>query len=242
VVRGSLLRGTQHMVTAADYLAWRPLLQPVLGRGVRTFARATAGIDPAELAATARRLLTERPLTRSELGRLLAERWPGREPGPLAWTAQLLLPLVHPPPSGTWGVHGPTPFVLAESWLGRPLATPSSPDDLIRRHLAAFGPASVADIQAWSGLTRLREPVERLGTGLRRFRDGRGRILYDLPDAPVPTPTPRPRRASSPTSTTCYSPSPPTTPTAPTSGSSLPPADGPYRRRLDLCGYPSRAS
>jgi hypothetical protein len=61
VVRGSLLRGTQHMVTAADYLAWRPLLQPVLGRGVRTFARATAGIDPAELAATARRLLTERP-------------------------------------------------------------------------------------------------------------------------------------------------------------------------------------
>jgi Winged helix DNA-binding domain len=120
VVRGSLLRGTQHMVTAADYLAWRPLLQPVLGRGVRTFARATAGIDPAELAATARRLLTERPLTRPELGRLLAERWPDREPGPLAWTAQLLLPLVHPPPSGTWGVHGPTPFVLAESWLGRP--------------------------------------------------------------------------------------------------------------------------
>jgi Winged helix DNA-binding domain len=140
VVRGSLLRGTQHMVTAADYLAWRPLLQPVLGRGVRTFARATAGIDPAELAATARRLLTERPLTRSELGRLL-------------------------------------------------------PDDLIRRHLAAFGPASVADIQAWSGLTRLREPVERLGTGPRRFRDGHGRILYDLPDAPRPDPdTPAPAR------------------------------------------------
>jgi hypothetical protein len=162
VVRGSLLRGTQHMATAADYLAWRPLLQPLLERGRRTFARATAGIDPDELAATARRLLAARPLTRPVLGRLLAERWPGHEPGPLAWSAQCLLPLVHPPPSGTWGVRGPTPFVLAESWLGRPLATPSSPRNLIERHLAAFGPASVADIQAWCGLTRLRGPVEQL--------------------------------------------------------------------------------
>ena len=76
VVRGSLLRGTQHMVTAVDYLAWRPLLQPVLERNRRTFARATAGIDPDELAATARRLLAERPLTRPALGRLLAAARP----------------------------------------------------------------------------------------------------------------------------------------------------------------------
>ena len=195
VVRGSLLRGTQHMVTADDYLAWRPLLQPVLERSRRTFARATAGIDPDELAAAARRLLAERQLTRPALGRLLAERWPGHEPTPLAWSAQCLLPLVHPPPSGTWGVRGPTPFVLAESWLGRPLATPTSPRSLIERHLAAFGPASVADIQAWCGLTRLRDPVEQLAPGLRRFRDEHGRVLYDLPDAPRPDPdTPAPPR------------------------------------------------
>jgi len=59
---------------------------------------------------------------------------------------------------------------------------------MILRYLAAFGPASVADIQAWSGLTRLREPTERLGGRLRRFRDERGRQLYDLPDAPRPDP------------------------------------------------------
>jgi hypothetical protein len=194
VVRGSLLRATQHLATAADYLAWRPLLAPVLERSRRSF-RAAAGVDLDELAAVASRLLAERPLTRPALGRLLAEHWPGRDPLALAWSAQFLLPLVHPPPSGTWGVRGPTPFVLAESWLGRPLATPSGPRALILAHLAAFGPATAADVQAWSGLTRLRDPVERLGPELRRFRDDAGRELFDLPDAPRPDPdTPAPPR------------------------------------------------
>jgi hypothetical protein len=104
------------------------------------------------------------------------------------WSVQYLLPLVHPPPSGVWGRGGPVPLVLAEAWLGRPLAAAGSAEGMILRYLAAFGPASVADIQAWSGLTRLREPTERLGGRLRRFRDERGRQLYDLPDAPRPDP------------------------------------------------------
>jgi Winged helix DNA-binding domain len=196
VVRSTLLRGTQHLVAAADCLAWRPLLQPLLDRIQRSgFGRATAGVDLEQLAAAARWLLTEQPLTRPELGRLLARRWPDREPGALAWSAQYLLPLVHPPPSGTWGRHGPTPYVLAESWLGRPLPAAPSPEGMVERYLAAFGPASVNDLQAWSGLTRLREPVERLGAALRPFRDEHGRQLYDLPDAPRPDPdTPAPPR------------------------------------------------
>jgi Winged helix DNA-binding domain len=196
VVRSTLLRGTQHLVTAADYLAWRPLLQPMLEQRRRgAFGRATAGVDPATLAAATRELLAARPLTRPELGRLLAERWPGQDPGALAWSAQYLVPLVHPPPSGTWGNRGAIPCVLAESWLGRPPDRHASPAGMIRRHLAAFGPASVMDIQAWSGLTRLREPVERLAAELRPFRDEHGRRLYDLPDAPRPDPdTPAPVR------------------------------------------------
>jgi Winged helix DNA-binding domain len=86
------------------------------------------------------------------------------------------------------GEARPTPYVLAESWIGRPLPAAPSPEGMVERHLAAFGPASVNDIQAWSGLTRLREPVERLGAALRPFRDEHGRQLYDLPDAPRPDP------------------------------------------------------
>jgi hypothetical protein len=195
LVRGTLLRGTQHLATAADYLAWRPLLQPIMDRIRRTgMARATAVVDPAELAEATRRLLADGPLTRPALGRRLAERWPDQQPAELARAAQLLEPLVHPPPSGTWGIRGPTPLLEAEVWLGRPPAA-AAPEELVRRYLAAFGPASVSDLQAWCGLTRLREPVEALGPALRRFRDEAGRTLYDLPDAPRPDPgTPAPVR------------------------------------------------
>jgi hypothetical protein len=185
VVRAGLLRGTQHLATAEDYRWLRPLIQPVADRARQAaFGRRTAGIDMGELREVAYELLKGRVLTRPQLRDLLAARWPGADAEALAWSAQCLLPLVHPPPAGIWGRGGATPFALAEEWLGRPVDPAPRVDEVVLRYLAAFGPASVADVQAWSGLTRLAEVVERLP--LREFRDARGRSLFDLPDAPRP--------------------------------------------------------
>ncbi len=196
VVRATLLRGTQHLVTADDYLWLRPVLHPMLTRWQKgAFGRDLPGVDPAALAAAARALLADGGLARPDLGRALAERWPGRAPVALARSVQGLLPVLHPPPDGTWGRRGATPFTLAEEWLGAPLAAEPSPDTLVLRYLAAFGPATAKDVQAWSGLTRMRAVVEGLRPRLRVLRDRDGRELFDLPDAPRPDPeTPAPVR------------------------------------------------
>jgi hypothetical protein len=196
VVRGSLLRGTQHLAAAEDYRWLRPLVQPALDRARQAaFGRRTAGIDLSELAAEGRRLLDGRTLTRPQLRELLARRWPDRDPEALGWSVQALLPLVHPPPNGTWGRGGATPFALADQWLGGPLAAEPSVEDLVLRYLAAFGPAGVMDAQAWSGLTRLREVLDRMRPRLRTLSGEDGRELFDLPDADQPDPgTPAPPR------------------------------------------------
>lgn len=196
VVRIALMRGTIHLVSARDCLLLRPLVQPVLDRGLGTiFGKQIEGVDTNALAAAGRVLLEEKPRTFSELGALLSEQWPGHPPNALAQAVRALLPLIQVPPRAVWGAAGRSVHTSAESWLGRPLDSSPPLEHLVTRYLAAFGPATVRDIQAWSGLTRLREPVERLRPALRNFRDEQGNELFDLPEAPRPDPgTPAPVR------------------------------------------------
>jgi hypothetical protein len=189
VVRIALMRGTIHLVSARDCLMLRPLVQPVLDRGMSAvFGRQLTGVDAAALAAAARILVEEKPRTFSELGALLHGRWPDHAPAALAQGVRALVPLVQVPPRAVWGAAGQAAHTSAESWLGGSLEASPRQEDLVTRYLAAFGPATVMDMQAWSGLTRLREAVERLRPGLRTFRDEQGAELFDLPDAGRPDP------------------------------------------------------
>lgn len=197
-VRIALVRNTVHLVSANDCLALRPLVQPILDRGLystRANRAALEGLDVEALATVGRKLVEEQPRTARELGDLLLERWPDRDPAVLARAIRHLLPLVQVPPRGIWGESGQTTHTTAENWLGSPLNSDSSLDEMVLRYLGAFGPASVMDIQTWSGLTRLREVVERLRPRLISLRDESGKEIFDLPDAPRPSPdTPVPPR------------------------------------------------
>jgi hypothetical protein len=190
-VRIALMRNTVHLVSARDCLALRPLMQPVLDRALYS-TRANRvhleGVDTGALAAAGRALLEETPSTAKELGEKLYEQWPERDPISLARAIRHLLPLVQVPPRGVWGESGPAAHTTAESWLGSPLDLAPSIEDVVLRYFGAFGPATVKDVQTWSGLTRLGEVVERLRPRLRTYRDERGRELFDLPDAPMPDP------------------------------------------------------
>ncbi|RKE18850.1 winged helix DNA-binding domain-containing protein [Streptomyces sp. TLI_171] len=189
VVRSASLRSTQHLTSGPDFLRLRPVLQPVLDRTSRAryFAAETAGLDLDELVDAGRELTAGRTLPRRELARALAERFPGRAGRVLAGAVELRVPMVQDPAAGAWGGWGNPSNVAvtpAEHRLGAPLAPPRV-ETLVRRYLAAFGPAGVKDLQAWSGLTRLRGVFDTLRPQLRVLRDERGTELFDLPDAPL---------------------------------------------------------
>jgi hypothetical protein len=196
LVRLALMRSTIHLVTGRDALALRPLVQPVLERGLQgNFGRNLVGVDRDELVATGRELVEERPLTFGELGERLAPRFPGRDPASLAQAVRAWTALVQVPPRGLWGRAGPAAHTTAESWLAGVQRRDQTIDEVALRYLAAFGPASVRDLRTWSGLTGLGEVVARLRTRLVAFRDETGVELVDLPDAPRPDPqTPAPPR------------------------------------------------
>ncbi|MBX6383273.1 MAG: AlkZ family DNA glycosylase [Microbispora sp.] len=189
VVRATLMRCTIHAVTADDCLTLRPLLAPVIDKQLTGNPARAAELrkidDLPALATAAAELLTE-ARDGKELGALLAKRWPDCNPTQLSRIAQFVVPVLQVPPRGLWGRTDGPMWQTIESWLGRPLDPAPSIDRVILRYLAAFGPATAADVQRWSGLSALGGVLKRLK--LATYKDPMGRQLFDLPDAPRPDP------------------------------------------------------
>jgi hypothetical protein len=191
------MRGTVHLVTVRDALFLRPLVQVVIERGHNgAFGRRMGGADPAALAAAARAELAEDgPLSARELGRRLVARGLGADVEAIGYATRVVVPLVQVPPRGVWGAGGHAKYATIEDWTDRTLDADPSLETLVLRYLRSFGPATVMDIQNWSGLTRLKPVVDALRPRLATFEDAEGKTLFDLPDAPRPDPgTPAPVR------------------------------------------------
>ncbi|MEX0762979.1 MAG: winged helix DNA-binding domain-containing protein [Dehalococcoidia bacterium] len=193
-VKAPLMRSTLHIVTADDFLSFRPGLQVVLERTLRGFFKDEAGRLLMDVLADAARAFTlETPGTFPEIRTHLSDIFPGEDPVSLSFAARAHLPLVQVPPAGMWRNSGTPTYVSGETWLGRQLAgEPESERRLVLSHLRAFGPASEPDITAWAGRS-LKNAVNNLKPDLVELQGAGGRILLDLPRMPLPdadTPAP----------------------------------------------------
>jgi len=187
VVRATAMRGTLHLLSARDYLRLRAPLQPGLTAGLRALLRQRMdGLDIPAAMREGRAFFGEAPRPFDDFRERLEARFPRGDVRALAYAVRLHLPLVQVPDDSEWGFPAAASFALADRWLGRPIAASEDPSELALRYLAAFGPASAADAQSWSGVPALAEVFDRLRGKLRAYRDEKRRELFDLPEAPRP--------------------------------------------------------
>jgi hypothetical protein len=192
VVKATLMRATLHLVTAEDFLRFRTTLHPLLLGAAAAITKQRGEFDVKKVLKAARDFLSEQPRTFAEISEMLAARWPAVDVGAMRYSVRTHLPLVQVPVVGGWSYSNKPAFTLAETWLGREFAPEEQLRELVLRYLAAFGPASVTDMQTWLGL-KLKDVFEELRPELQTYRAEGRRELFDLPGLELPdeaTPAP----------------------------------------------------
>ena len=180
VVKGALMRGTLHLVSARDY----PLYATALRKEVAPWSNGRPK-PSRELIAAVRTHVGREPRAAKELVAFLEEHRGSADEvenlRDLAWLRHLI-PLEPMPNAAEWGFTRGVRF-RAATFRRPPLA--DALGHLVKRYLAAFGPATRADLASWSGqLLKTLDPALE-STRLRRFADEQGRELIDLPRAPL---------------------------------------------------------
>jgi len=190
LVRATSFRATLHLHTVDDLIGVRPFVQPALDRMWKSaFGNRRFGDnDIKAVHKTGVKLLNAGPLTGGQLGKALQEKFPTGEPLAKSTLLQVKEILVQIPPTRIWGSgHAPV-LTRVENWVPAPHQRSLRLEDLALRYLSAYGPATILDMQSWSGISRLGEVVAKLADRLITFESEDGRTLYDLPDAPRPDP------------------------------------------------------
>jgi hypothetical protein len=206
LVSGTLIRGTLHLVSAREHPAYAAVAAEARGHHWRR-TEAEPGAEVRELLSELLAYAREAARSGEEIAAFV-EDWVGAHPGAidpaeverqrelkwrpfLRWSA-----FVRAPADGRWGAKAPSALRSAPGPRRGP-SRKKALEEVVRRHLRAFGPATAEDVASWIGWRTppVREAIERVESGLARFEDEDGRALYDLPDAPRPDPdTPAPPR------------------------------------------------
>lgn len=193
LARATTMRGTLHLHSLPDLIGMRELIHPVLERMWQSnFRRRFGDNDQEKVLAAAIEVIDREPMTAGAVGKALQDRFPTAEPLAMTVLLQVRETLVQVPPTRIWG-SGHAPLLMRAPKYLPPTTSALDLTSLVRRYLAAYGPASVNDMQSWCGLTKLGEIFEAIRGELTTFTAPDGRELFDLPDAPRPdadTPAP----------------------------------------------------
>ncbi len=188
LVRFFSMRGTVHVLTPDDALQLRGWVQPALDRQSATnqTSRPAKHLTTADLDAVVGPFLADGPQPLTAIGKALAEAYPDVPEEALRHVTRERLPLLQVPPRGLWKRSGGVVYQYADRYLDRPFVQ-ADVEELVLRYLAAYGPATAADMTKWSLVTRLgpvftaMHKADRLVT----YTDHKGRTLYDAPGAPI---------------------------------------------------------
>lgn len=188
LVRFFTMRGTVHVLTADDALQLRGWVQPMLDQKGATNPdiRPANHLSTAELDAVVGPLLAAGPRSLGDLSAALAAVYPDVPEESLRHVTRERLPLLQVPPRGLWKRSGGVVYAYADRYLGRPF-TEADVEELVLRYLAAYGPATAADMTKWSVVTRLGPVFTAMHKAgrLTTYVDDNGRTLYDAPGAPI---------------------------------------------------------
>lgn len=193
LARATTMRGTLHLHSLPDLIGIRQLIRPVLERMWQgNFRRRFGDTDQEQVLAAAIEVVDREPMTAGDIGKALKDQFPTAEPLAMTVLLQVREIMVQVPPTRIWG-SGHAPLLARAPGYLPPTTSNLDLTQLVRRYLAAYGPASVNDMQSWCGLTKLGEVFEAIRGELVTFTAPDGRELFDLPDAPRPdadTPAP----------------------------------------------------